>query len=257
MTSERDSTENEGSRRRRATDDPAPRETHSAGPGGNESSRTKRRRFYMRFRRPLIGFGLLGIAAPMGRAAHETRGSRSLAEPPQPATGQQDDMLASAVLAGDVEENLADRIGEARADSERHRHVDRAVQRYGIARALAEDIYDIARQEGVEPRVAFGLVNTESTFRERAVSRAGAHGLTQVMPRTARGMAPGTTSQDLFDRKTNLRLGFRYLDQLMKKYRGDVQLALTAYNRGPGTVDRVLASGGNPDNGYAGKVLRG
>ena len=87
--------------------------------------------------------------------------------------------------------------------------------------------------------------------------RRRARGLTQVMPRTARWLMPGTTAEDLYDRQTNLRLGFRYLNQLIDKYRGDVKLALTAYNRGPGTVDRVLKRGGNPDNGYADKVLGG
>src|SRR5690606_28559925 len=78
---------------------------------------------------------------------------------------------------------------------------------------------------------------------------------TQVMPRTAAWLEPGTTSKDLYDRKTNLRLGFRYLDQMIDKYKGDVKLALLAYNRGPGTVDKVLARGGDPDNGYADRVL--
>jgi soluble lytic murein transglycosylase-like protein len=75
------------------------------------------------------------------------------------------------------------------------------------------------------------------------------------MPHTARGVNPGTRAEQLFDRRTNLRLGFRYLDQLVQKYGGNLKLALTAYNRGPGTVDRVLKRGGDPDNGYAGKVL--
>jgi soluble lytic murein transglycosylase-like protein len=135
--------------------------------------------------------------------------------------------------------------------------VQAAMQQFGISEALAGDIYDIARQENIDPEVAYGLVRTESTFDERAVSHVGARGLTQVMPRTARGVIPGTTTDQLFERKTNLRLGFRYLDQLVQKYRGNVELALTAYNRGPGTVDKVLKRGGNPDNGYAGKVLRG
>ena len=77
------------------------------------------------------------------------------------------------------------------------------------------------------------------------------------MPRTAAWLQPGTKTQDLYDRQLNLRLGFRYLDQMIDKYKGNVRLALLAYNRGPGTVDRVLKQGGNPDNGYADKVLRG
>jgi soluble lytic murein transglycosylase-like protein len=55
----------------------------------------------------------------------------------------------------------------------------------------------------------------------------------------------------LRDPETNLRVGFKYLRYLLDKYNGDENLALTAYNRGPGTVDKALRRGGNPDNGYA------
>jgi soluble lytic murein transglycosylase-like protein len=164
---------------------------------------------------------------------------------------------APEASAGDLEDRIASRIGEATADEDREKHVASAMSRYGIARDLAEDIYDMAAEAGIDAAMAFGLVKTESTFNPRAVSGVGARGLTQVMPRTARWLMPGTTAEDLYDRQTNLRLGFRYLNQLIDKYRGDVKLALTAYNRGPGTVDRVLKRGGNPDNGYADKVLGG
>jgi soluble lytic murein transglycosylase-like protein len=157
----------------------------------------------------------------------------------------------------DAEERLAQRIAVSRELERRDRYVTAAVTEHGISDELAADIFDIARQEGVDPDVALGLVRTESTFNERAVSGVGARGLTQVMPRTARGIMPGTRAEQLFDRRTNLSLGFRYLDQLLDKYRGNIKLALTAYNRGPGTVDRVLERGGDPDNGYAGKVLGG
>jgi soluble lytic murein transglycosylase-like protein len=85
----------------------------------------------------------------------------------------------------------------------------------------------------------------------------GAVGLTQLLPSTARWMAPGTTRSDLMTPETNLRVGFQYLRYLMDKYGGDEKLALTAYNRGPGTVSKLLARGKNPDNGYAEKVLTG
>jgi soluble lytic murein transglycosylase-like protein len=64
-------------------------------------------------------------------------------------------------------------------------------------------------------------------------------------------------ASQLFQPETNLRVGFRYLRYLIDKYEGDTELALLAYNRGPGTVDRILDRGGDPDNGYATKVLRG
>ena len=128
---------------------------------------------------------------------------------------------------------------------------------FGLTRALAEDIYDMALKADVDPDVAFGLVRAESSFKDQATSRVGAVGLTQLMPSTARWLEPGITRDDLRNSETNLRIGFGYLRQLIDKYDGDADLALTAYNRGPGTVDRILKRGGNPDNGYAGFVRTG
>ena len=67
------------------------------------------------------------------------------------------------------------------------------------------------------------------------------------MPRTAKWLRPGTTAEDLFDRATNLDLGFSYLRDLIDKYNGNTKLALLAYNRGPGTVDKILKRGGDPE----------
>lgn len=205
--------------------------------------------FLERFRQPIIGVGLAGAALPM--VASMAPGSPSEA----PEAGDES-ASRTALPAEDVEEALAERVDNEREMRERERMVQASVAEYGIARDLAEAIYDAAREEGIEPEVAFGLVRTESTFREDARSHVGALGLTQVMPKTAAWLEPGTTSKDLYERDTNLRLGFRYLDQMIDKYKGDLKLALLAYNRGPGTVDRVLDRGGNPDNGYADKVLR-
>ncbi|HEY8484978.1 MAG TPA: lytic transglycosylase domain-containing protein, partial [Longimicrobiales bacterium] len=157
--------------------------------------------------------------------------------------------------SAELEEEITRRL--SREEQAREDTINRAIARYGISRKLAEDIYDAARAEKIDPRLAYGLVNTESAFKTRAVSSVGARGLTQVMPRTARWLVPGTTAEDLFDPHTNLRIGFRYLRYLLDKYGGNRRLALLAYNRGPGIVDRILARGGDPDNGYADKVLRG
>lgn len=217
----------------------------------------RRRSVLVRYRQPLIGLGLAGAAVPLvnaGNAAEQAK-PEDASSPAAPDVASAD---AAARAAGhDTEERLATRIAESRATDERTTQIRAAMDQFGISEELASDIYDIARQENIDPEVAYGLVRTESTFDERAVSHVGARGLTQVMPRTARGVIPGTSADQLFDRKTNLRLGFRYLDQLIQKYRGNLDLALTAYNRGPGTVDKVLKRGGDPDNGYAGKVLRG
>ena len=126
---------------------------------------------------------------------------------------------------------------------------------YDIPLELATRIHNAARETGLDPVLAFGLVDTESSFRRTAVSWAGAVGYTQVMPATARWMEPGIGRGELFHADTNLKLGFEYLSYLMEYYDGDVRLALTAYNRGPGTVDQLLEQGRDPENGYADKVL--
>lgn len=128
-------------------------------------------------------------------------------------------------------------------------------EQYAIPADLASAINDIALSEGIAPALAFRLVQVESGFYRRAISPVGAVGLAQLMPPTAFELDPSIGYQDLFDRDTNLRLGFRYLRQMIDKYDGDLRLALLAYNRGPGTVDSIRKLGGDPANGYARAVM--
>ena len=140
---------------------------------------------------------------------------------------------------------------------QRQKVITRLASEFDVSEPLAADIHDAAVLESIEPRLAFGLVRAESSFRPRAVSPVGAVGLTQVMPATARWVEPGTGRGDLLEPEVNLRVGFKYLRRLLDQYDGNQKLALTAYNRGPGTVDRLLQRGRDPDNGYAEKVLTG
>ncbi|HLM67665.1 MAG TPA: transglycosylase SLT domain-containing protein [Longimicrobium sp.] len=166
--------------------------------------------------------------------------------------------LAEAPKLTKVAPAKADSVAEAPSDAAAEADALAAEYRakgYRVPDALAEQIMEAATESGIAPDVAFGLVATESGFQRTARSHVGAVGLAQLMPATARWLEPGTTRKDLENPETNLRLGLRYLSKLIEKYDGNTALALTAYNRGPGTVDRVLRRGGDPDNGYAGKVL--
>ena len=130
-------------------------------------------------------------------------------------------------------------------------------RRYKITTDLSAAIYDAAVAERLDPALAFPLVRLESQFNPKALSPVGAVGLTQLMVPTARGYIPGVTREDLYDRDLNLTIGFRYLRDLIKMYKGDVQLALLVYNRGGVAVELDRELGLDPSNGYDRIVMKG
>lgn len=140
---------------------------------------------------------------------------------------------------------------------DRARAVMRFSSRYAIAADLAGDIFDLSQAEGIQPELAFRLVKLESDFNERATSPVGAVGLTQLMMNTAVDYQKGITKAKLYDRRTNLRIGFRHLRGLLKRYDDDVNLALVVYNRGEGAVRISRLAGRDPSNGYDRVVLKG
>ena len=168
-------------------------------------------------------------------------------------------MLAPISEAVSLRRSLDSARGEldlARAQLERWHQVFAYSSRYKIAADLAGAIYDVALAEGIDPDLGFRLVNLESEFNERAVSRVGAIGLTQLMPSTARQYQRGVTRDQLFRRETNLRIGFRYLRDLLREHKR-LDLALLVYNRGPIAVQSSRARGDNPSNGYDRIVTKG
>jgi soluble lytic murein transglycosylase-like protein len=158
-----------------------------------------------------------------------------------------------------VAENASNRRSEEAAAAARAESAAGAApfaRRYGVSNDLAQKIYDAALAEGIDPDLGFRLVRVESRFNTRARGPRGALGLAQLMPSTARALDRSLrTEAQILDPTTNLRLGFGYLRRLIDRYDGDVRLGLLAYNRGSGTVDRVLRNGGDPENGYSRKVL--
>jgi soluble lytic murein transglycosylase len=95
----------------------------------------------------------------------------------------------------------------------------------------------------VDPYLVAAVINVESDFRTDVVSPAGAVGLMQVKPATARaiaqaaGMKGRMTVSALSDPDTNVRVGTLYLAELLARYDGEVVLALAAYNAGMGNAD--------------------
>ena len=127
---------------------------------------------------------------------------------------------------------------------------------YGVETELAGMVYDAALREGIHPDLGFKLVEVESGFNIRAISRANAYGLTQVQLPTARFYESDITVDRLFEPERNLRIGFRYLRYLLDTY-DNVNIALLAYNRGPSRVKSLIEAGQDPDNGYPGALLEG
>jgi soluble lytic murein transglycosylase-like protein len=145
----------------------------------------------------------------------------------------------------------------ANAQLERWNRIYALSSRYGVGADLAASIYDISQAEGIDAELGFRLVRVESQFNEHATSPVGAVGLTQVMLPTARYFDKGLTREKLYDRDTNLRIGFRYLRGLIREYKGNVKLALLVYNRGPVAVEAQRANGIDPSNGYDRWVTKG
>lgn len=102
-----------------------------------------------------------------------------------------------------------------------------------------------ARRHGLDPLMVAALIEIESRFDPLAVSPAGAYGLMQLMPPTARSLSPDTRSlraAHLFNPVLNIELGTAYLSQLVHRFDGDLPRALIAYNAGP-SVARSLVRG--------------
>ena len=97
-----------------------------------------------------------------------------------------------------------------------------------------QEIEEIAGRYGVDAALVHEVIRAESAFNPWAVSRKGAQGLMQLMPRTASALGV----RDSFNPRENIEGGVRHLRYLLDRYPGNVSLALAAYNAGEGAVDQ-------------------
>jgi len=95
-------------------------------------------------------------------------------------------------------------------------------------------IFEVAENQGVDPRFIHAVIWQESKYDTHARSHAGAQGLMQLMPATAKRF--GCEHPD--DPEENITAGTKYLSWLLKRFSGNVELALAGYNAGEGSVDK-------------------
>ncbi len=128
-------------------------------------------------------------------------------------------------------------------------------ERIALARAIVRE----AQSHGLAPDLVMAVIEVESAGYHLAQSHVGALGLMQLLPATGKELAgklgiewkgPDT----LFDPIINVRLGTAYLRQLADRYDGDVNIALAAYNWGPGRIDRRLRRGASVPSRYIEQV---
>jgi len=146
---------------------------------------------------------------------------------------------------------------------------ERAVRTYFQARHTGLNEADIAllapvvvaeaERAGFTTAMVLAVIEVESRGRIRARSHKNALGLMQILPRTGRALAyeagiAWTGPETLYDPVTNVRLGVRYLEQLVDRF-GDVPTALAAYNAGPTRVAGLLRDGMPIPRHYAERVL--
>jgi soluble lytic murein transglycosylase-like protein len=103
------------------------------------------------------------------------------------------------------------------------------------ARKYSRIVDHASRASGVEGALVYAVMRAESSYNPNAVSAAGASGLMQLMPETAKQYGV----RDIFDPAQNIQGGVRLLKDLLAMFDGDMELAVAAYNAGPYAVIRA------------------
>ena len=123
---------------------------------------------------------------------------------------------------------------------------------------IAQTILEASQRYDVEPELIIAVIETESSFRKNAVSNKGALGLMQILPSTGFALAQELNvdfqvDKLLHDPLMNILMGTYYLKKLLQQF-GDLNLALTAYNMGPGKLMELASKNVSPPQDYPEKV---
>ena len=168
-----------------------------------------------------------GLGSATTAAARVAELRTMIAQVETPSSGGFDAALASATaVGGESGIGLGDAIATTPAVGATGSGVDASVP-------FAAEINAAAAKYGVDPALLAGVIKAESNFDPNAGSPAGAQGLTQLMPETAAGIGVDPSNPT-----EAIEGGARILSEHLKTFHGDVELALAAYNAGPGAVQQ-------------------
>jgi hypothetical protein len=120
-----------------------------------------------------------------------------------------------------------------------------------VPKGFGGTIQTAAKANGIDPAILAGLLETESGFNPKAVSKAGARGIAQIMPQ----YHPNVNYNDPVE---SINYAARYLSSLQRQFGGDMRLALIAYNAGPGNVEKYRGPipGDAESSSYYSKVIK-
>ena len=140
--------------------------------------------------------------------------------------------------------NYSQALRIASTAREQNRNLSDEQLKHLYPRFYRESVQQLCTQYELSEYLVYALVRSESFFDQAVVSRAGAQGLSQIMPSTASDIARKLKKNeyDLLDAHTNLEFGIFYLQELIRRSNGSVLLALVSYNTGISKIRRQTAS---------------
>jgi len=127
---------------------------------------------------------------------------------------------------------------------------------------IAFSIVEESVKNNLDPYLMLAIIKTESSFNYKSVSRKGAIGLMQLLPKTAYYISEKVddlfveNKKEIFDPVVNIRLGINYYNYLLNKFNGNEEMAIAAYNLGPRNIYKYLAKGRDIPKFYYYKVMQ-
>lgn len=127
-------------------------------------------------------------------------------------------------------------------------NIKRIILRKMYIKDYSEYVYEYATEYNVDPLLVFAVIKAESNFKKDATSTSNAIGLMQLMENTAIETGEKVdekinSKEELYNPKINVKIGIKYLSELLERYDGNLGIALAAYNAGIGNVTEWIQKG--------------